>query len=265
MRGRGASLSKLYLCMVLLTLLVPWLATLAYGFSERWDRGLWPEGLTLRWFALLADDARTVDAILRTLLLAGACATLAVVAGTAAALAALMASRRLARLLSLLDLLPYALPAVVIAVGALDVFIGRGWSGAAPLWSIYVLCATPLLLPVVHKAVTAAWSQLDVGPLLEAARTLGAGDGRFMRQVLLPLLAPQLLAGWLLTWVMAAMEFAIANLLLGAQMELLQPLMNSMRNTNGHQVAALVAVSFIVVALVATLVQGLMSWNARRS
>lgn len=265
MKRRGLALGRLYLALVLLTLLLPWLATLAYGFSERWDRSVWPEGLTLRWFAMLAGDARTVDAILRTLLLACVCATLALVAGTAAAVGALVGSPRLARMLSVLDLLPYALPAVVIAVGALDVYIGRGWSAGAPLWSVYVLCATPLLLPVVHKAIAVAWSQLDVGPLLEAARTLGASDARFLRQVTLPLLAPQLLAAWLLTWVMATMEFAIANLLLGAQMELLQPLMNSMRNTNGHQVAALVAVSFILVAVVATLVQGLMSWNARRS
>ncbi|HLO96825.1 MAG TPA: ABC transporter permease subunit [Burkholderiaceae bacterium] len=251
--------------MVLMALLIPWLATLAYGFSERWDRSIWPEGLTLRWFAMLAEDARTVEAIVRTLLLAGACATLALVAGTAASLGGLMGSRRLVRLLKVFDLLPYALPAVVIAVGALDVFIGRGWAGGLPLWAIYVLCATPLLLPVVHKAVAAAWSQLDAGPLLEASRTLGAGDGRFMLRVMLPLLAPQLLAAWLLSWVTAAMEFAIANLLLGAQMELLQPLMNGLRNTNGHQVAALVAVSFILVAVVATLVQGLMSWNERRS
>lgn len=258
-------LSRMYLVMVLLVLLVPWLATLAYGFSERWDRSLWPEGLTLRWLAMLVADARVAEALLRTLGLACVCASLALVAGTAAALGALMGSRRLARILALLDLLPYAIPAVVIAVGALDVFVGRGWSGAAPLWALYVLCSTPLLLPVVHKAVAAAWEQLGAGPLLEAARTLGAGDGRFMRRVMLPLLAPQLLAAWLLTWVMAAMEFAIANLLLGAQMELLQPLMNSLRNANGHQVAALVAVSFMVVACVAALIQGLTSWNAARS
>lgn len=259
-----AVLGRLYLALLVLVLLLPWLATLAYGFSERWDRTVWPEGLTLRWLEMLADDARVVEALLRTLGLACVCASLALVAGTAAALGALMGSLRLARVLALLDLLPYAIPAVVVAVGALDVFVGRGWAGAAPLWSLYVLCSTPLLLPVVHKAVAAAWEQLGAGPLLEAARTLGARDGRFLRQVMLPLLAPQLLAAWLLTWVMAAMEFAIANLLLGSQMELLQPLMNSLRNANGHQVAVLVAISFLAVAGVAALIQGLTSWNAGR-
>lgn len=264
MRRWKPTLGTVYLWALLALLLVPWLATFAYGFSERWDRSLWPEGLTLRWAVTLVDDARCREAILRTLLLAGGCASLAVVAGTAATLGALTSSPRLGRLLALLDLLPYALPAVVIAVGALDVFIGRGLSAGAPLWAVYVLCATPLLLPVVHKAVAAAWSLLEAGSLLEAARTLGASDGRFMRQVLLPLLAPQLLAAWLLTWVMASMEFAIANLLLGAHLELLQPLMNSLRGANGHQVAALVAVSFVLVAALAALVQGLMSWQARR-
>ncbi|MCH8857325.1 MAG: hypothetical protein IIA03_14040 [Proteobacteria bacterium] len=40
-----------------LLVLLPPLAVMAYAFSERWDRGLLPEGATLHWLAGLAADA----------------------------------------------------------------------------------------------------------------------------------------------------------------------------------------------------------------
>ncbi|MGS0759222.1 hypothetical protein ACVBEH_33200, partial [Roseateles sp. GG27B] len=69
-------------------------------------------------------------------------------------------------------------------------------------------------------------------------------------------------AALLLSWTGAAMEFAIANLLLGGSVELLQPLLNSMRGVNGHQSAALIVLSFAVVMLLGLVVQG-MSWKSK--
>ena len=48
-------------------------------------------------------------------------------------------------------------------------------------------------------------------------------------------------AAGLLAWTTAAMEFAIANLLLAGSLELLQPLINGLRGANGHLAAALAA------------------------
>jgi ABC-type spermidine/putrescine transport system permease subunit II len=173
-------------------------------------------------------------------------------------------SPRVTALLDALSLLPYAIPPVVIAIGALELFVGR-WGGWLDLRVVYVLVASPLLFPLLHKTLAAAMRQLDVAPLMEAAHTLGASDSYVLRRVLLPLLAPALVAGLLLCWVTAAMEFAIANLLLGGSIEMLQPLMNGMRNVNGHLSAALVALSFAVVAAMGTMVEGLIAWNTRRN
>jgi hypothetical protein len=60
------------------------------------------------------------------------------------------------------------------------------------------------------------------------------------------------------------MEFAIANLLLGGTVELLQPMMNSLRGVNGHQSAALIVMSFGVVSLLGGAAQGVMRWQAKR-
>ncbi len=263
LRSLRPSFPGLALAALLVVVLVPMLALLLYGASTRWDRHWWPECPTLRWMAEAALDPRVQGAVLRTAVLALASAALALVCGAMATIPAAIAAQldkvdavdgaartaRLTRLLDLLALLPFAIAPVVIAISALELFVGQ-WGGWLPLPLVYVAVVAPTLFPLVHKTLQSALAQLHAAALIEAGRTLGASDGHTLRRVLLPMLAPALLAAFLLAWVTAAMEFAIANLLLGGQLELLQPLMNSLRNANGHQAAALMVMTFAGVGAV---------------
>ena len=260
LRSLRRTFPGLALAALLIVVLVPMLALLLYGASTRWDRHWWPEGPTLRWMAEAALDPRVQGAVLRTAVLALASAALALVCGAMATIPAAIAAQldavdgtartaRLTRLLDLLALLPFAIAPVVIAISALELFVGQ-WGGWLPLPLVYVAVVAPTLFPLVHKTLQSALAQLQAAALIEAGRTLGASDGHTLRRVLLPMLAPALLAAFLLAWVTAAMEFAIANLLLGGQLELLQPLMNSLRNANGHQAAALMVMTFAGVGAV---------------
>jgi putative spermidine/putrescine transport system permease protein len=243
-----------------LLVLLPPLAVLAYAFSERWDRGLLPEGATLQWLNALLADARVRTAAWNTVWISGAAAALALLLGGAASLAAHLASPRLRRLLDALALLPFAIPPVVVAIGALDLFVGR-WGEVLDLRLVYVGLLAGLLFPLVHQTLSAALQQLDAQPLIDASRTLGAPDTLLLRRVLLPLLAPAFAAAGLLAWTTAAMEFAIANLLLAGSLELLQPLINGLRGANGHVAAALIVVSLVVLTVLALLIQLLSSWR----
>lgn len=260
LRSLRPTFPGLALAALLIVVLVPMLALLLYGASTRWDRHWWPEEPTLRWMAEAALDPRVQGAVLRTAVLALASAALALVCGAMATIPAAIAAQldavdgtartaRLTRLLDLLALLPFAIAPVVIAISALELFVGQ-WGGWLPLPLVYVAVVAPTLFPLVHKTLQSALAQLQAAALIEAGRTLGASDGHTLRRVLLPMLAPALLAAFLLAWVTAAMEFAIANLLLGGQLELLQPLMNSLRNANGHQAAALMVMTFAGVGAV---------------
>ncbi|OWQ90444.1 hypothetical protein CDN99_13935 [Roseateles aquatilis] len=263
-RRRPPTFSTLALTALLIAVLVPMAALLLYGLTNRWDRHWWPEEPTLRWIAQALLDPRVQGAILRTALLALASAMLALLCGALATIPAALAAqldtgpsaRRLLRLLDLTALLPFAIAPVVIAISALELFVGR-WGAWLPVPLVYVAVVAPTLFPLVHKTLQSALAQLGAASLIEAGRTLGASDALTLRRVLLPLLAPTLLAAFLLAWVTAAMEFAIANLLLGGQLELLQPLMNSLRNVNGHQAAALMVIAFAGVASIVALVAAL--------
>lgn len=260
----GLRPSRLALLLMLALTLLPPLAVALYALSQRWDRSLLPEGATLHWLEAVARDARVRAAVGNTVGLSLASALLAVGLGGAASVAAHLTRSRMLAWLDALALLPYAIPPVVVAIGALELFVGR-WGGWLDLRAVYVIVASPLLFPLVHKTLVAALHQIDAAPLLEAGRTLGADDGTTLRRVLLPLLAPALAATLLLCWITAAMEFAIANLLLGGEVEMLQPMMNSLRGVNGHQAAALIVLSLAVVTALGLLVQSLMAWNTSKN
>jgi ABC-type spermidine/putrescine transport system permease subunit II len=249
----------LFWCAALLVLLPP-LAVVAYAFSERWDHGLLPQGATLQWLSGLGAEARVRAAAWNTLWISAAAALLALLIGGGASLAALLGSPRLKALLDALALLPYAIPPVVVAIGALELFVGR-WGGLLVLRAVYVALLAALLFPLIHQTLASAWRQLDAAPLLDAGRSLGASDWLLLRRVLLPLLAPAFVAAGLLAWTTAAMEFAIANLLLGGSVELLQPFINGLRGANGHLAAALIVVSLLLITLIGLLVHLLTSWN----
>jgi ABC-type spermidine/putrescine transport system permease subunit II len=263
MKKSVLNVSNLALFAMLLLACLPPAVVLVYALTERWD-GLLPQGPTWRWLIEVGQDPRSQQAVVNTLWLSLQSALLAVLLGGAASVMAYLSAPKhpgLLRLLDMLALLPFAIPPVVLAINALELFVGR-WGAYLNLPVVYVLLVTPLLFPLVHKTLIAALQQLDAATLLEAGRTLGASDGYLLRRVLLPLLAPALVAALLLSWTGAAMEFAIANLLLGGSVELLQPLLNSMRGVNGHQSAALIVLSFAVVMLLGLVVQG-MSWKSK--
>lgn len=287
-RWGGPSWSFLALVTLLVLVLVPMITLLLYGLSERWDQHLWPEHPTLRWLTEAATDPRVQTAAARTAAYALASAVLALGCGALATVPAVLCAQleggsssgesgdgrggardgargsRLLRLLDALALLPFAIAPVVIAISALELFVGRlgAW---LPTPLVYVAVVAPTLFPLVHKTLQSALHQLQAASLVEAGRTLGASDAHLLRRVLLPLLGPALLAALMLAWVTAAMEFAIANLLLGGEQELLQPLMNSLRNVNGHQAAALMTLVLVGMASVMALAGLLTSFQRARA
>ncbi|WAC73586.1 ABC transporter permease subunit [Roseateles sp. SL47] len=273
MRQRGVwKFSSLALLVLAGLVLVPMATLLLYAMSERWDRHWWPESPTLEWLSDAVRNPRVQAAAARTAGLALCSAVLALVCGALATLPAVLSTqlerehRRggLVRLLDAAALLPFAIAPVVMAISALELFVGRWgqWSPLPlPLPLVYVAVVAPTLFPLVHKTLQSALHQLQAASLIEAGRTLGASDGQVLRQVLLPLLAPSLLAALMLAWVSAAMEFAIANLLLGGEQELLQPLMNSLRNVNGHQAAALMVLTLVGMAALMALAGLMNAWR----
>jgi iron(III) transport system permease protein len=105
----------------------------------------------------------------------------------------------------------YALPAVVVALSM--IFIFHAWAG--PLYgTVWMLLCAYLVrfLPQSLQAGHAAIAQIS--PSLEdAARSLGRNNWEVVREVLLPLISPGLLAGWALVFLSALRELPATLLL----------------------------------------------------
>lgn len=115
-----------------------------------------------------------------------------------------------------LVLVPMVLPPVVGGVALLSAFGRRGVIGSL-LWDWFgvqltfstvgvVLAETFVALPFFVITVEAALRSLD-GRFEEAASTLGARPWVVFRRVTLPMLAPALVAGAVLSWARALGEF----------------------------------------------------------
>ncbi|MFT3664477.1 ABC transporter permease [Piscinibacter sp.] len=162
---------------------------------------------------------------LNSLLLALAVAVgVALVGGATAALVALF-EFPLRRVFEWALLLPLAMPAYVLAYAATDFLQYSGplqgwlreasgaqgalWPDVRSLWgaaAMFILC----LYPYVYLLTRAALGERAV-PLMEAARLLGAGTLRRVREVALPLARPALAAGVALALMETLADYGVGS------------------------------------------------------
>ena len=124
-------------------------------------------------------------------------------------------------LLDAIAMMPIALPGVVIGVGFLRVFYNTNlpWINA-PLtatWAIFALAYMVRRLPYALRASHAAFHQVH-GSLEAAAAIAGAPRVRAFRRVVLPLILGGVVAGGILVFITAAVEFS-ATIILVSRIE----------------------------------------------
>ena len=112
--------------------------------------------------------------------------------------------------------LPLVLPPTVVGFFLLLVFGRRSPVGHALealgvtivfSWPATVIAATVVAFPLMYRTTLGAFEQVNP-KLLEAARTLGAGEWRVFCKVLLPLAGPGVLAGTVLAFARAMARWA---------------------------------------------------------
>src|ERR1700691_1469572 len=148
---------------------------------------------------------------------------LTLVAGVAAA--AWRERRRgpLAVLVYSLFLLPLVLPPTVVGFLLLVIFgrrspigelLARLDASVVFSWPATVIAAATVSFPLMYLTARASLEQVDPA-LGEAARTLGASEWRVLREVMLPLAWPGVLAGTILAFARALGEFGATLMIAG--------------------------------------------------
>ena len=175
------------------------------SFSTRWF-GTWlPAAFTTRWYKSAWDEFQLHDVLIVTFEVVGAVVLLSGALGVPAAYALARRNFPGKRAVILLFLLPMLIPPITFGIPLATVLyqahLGGNISGV-------ILANLVPTVPFVVLVMMPFIEQID--PRIEAAaRVFGAGTGRLFFHVLLPLLAPGILAALLLVLVRTIAMFEL--------------------------------------------------------
>jgi iron(III) transport system permease protein len=212
-----------------------------------------PPVYTWRNYLTLVQDPVRTRPLVNSLWLA----TVATAAAVALALAGAVVGRRRgpgSRAIEALLALPWAVPGTVFAIALATAFSVRApWAGRVILvGTLWILPLAYLVrnLPITSRAILSGVRALDPA-LDEAAATLGAGRGRTLRRITLPLLRPALLAGASLAFVTAFGDFVTSIMLYTYDTRPISlEILSSLRQSDVGVAAAYGVVLMLVSALV---------------
>ena len=195
---------------VLLFFYLPIAVLVVDSFNGARFAGTWG-GFSLRWYVRLFQDREIWHAV-RNSMAVGLAATLcATVIGTCAAVALHRYDTRLQRVHNVLIYTPLVVPEILMGISLLLLFIAL----RLPLGLFTVFLAhVTFCVSYVAMVVLARLQDFDE-TLIEAAQDLGAGAWTCFRRVVLPLLAPGILAGALLAFTLSIDDFVITFFVAG--------------------------------------------------
>jgi iron(III) transport system permease protein len=230
------------------TVAAPYVTLLAVSVSKSWGLDFW-QNLTLKHyrFVLLEYDV-TRRAIVNSLLLAAATATLAVLLGSLVGWLDIRTALRGRKLLDYVSLVPLGLPGIVVAVALIQFWLRM----PLPIYGtllIILLAYTGRYVPLGVRSANAAFRQIDPS-LEETARITGAGWLRTFTSVTVPLARSGLFAGWLLVFVPALQELSASILLFSSGSITLAVAVYNLYETGALEpVAALAIVTMLIITV----------------
>ena len=170
------------------------------------------KGFSLKWYAQLLHEPEIWLAARNSFLVAFGATALSVVLGTAAAFALhRFAGSRLQRFHYALVYMPLVVPEILMGISLLMAFAATGVR--LGLGTIFVAHVT-FCVSFVAMTVLARLQDFDYA-VVEAAQDLGASWETTLRKVLLPLIAPGILAGALLAFTLSIDDFVITFFVAG--------------------------------------------------
>ncbi len=197
---------------LVVAMLLPHLTVVLMSFVKNgtWTWQILPPAYTLDNYSSLLKDPRVAEPIVNSLKMAALATTANVIFGVAAAYLLLRKRFIGKKLVEALVMLPWAIPGTVLAISLIVTFNRPGvlTGGQVLIGSFWILPLAYFIrnVPLVFRSTYASLEQVE-SSLEDAARNLGAGTWMAFRRVLLPLIAPGVLYGSLLAFVLALGEF----------------------------------------------------------
>jgi putrescine transport system permease protein len=194
------------------------IATLVvYSFNESKLVTVW-SGFSVKWYGSLAHNDQILNAAWLSLQVAVASATGALVIGTIAGYVLSRFTRFRGRtLFAGMVTAPLVMPEIITGISMLLMFVGLeqlvGWPAGRGVLTI-ILAHITFTLSFVAVIVQSRLSGMDIS-VEEAAMDLGARPIQVFFLITLPLMAPALVAGWLLAFSLSLDDLVITAFVSG--------------------------------------------------
>jgi len=253
MNGRRSRFLTSVLAFGFAFLYVPILILIIYSFNESRLVTVW-SGFSFKWYGELLKDRQILDAAWMSLRIAFLTASAAVVLGTAAGhIMARIGRFRGHDLFAGMITAPLVMPDVITGLSMLLLFVSMeqivGWPagrGMLTIWLAHVTFCTAYVAIVIQSRLR----DMDVS-IEEAAMDLGARPAKVFFLITLPVIAPSLIAGWLLSFTLSLDDLVIASFVSGpGSTTLPMVIFSSVRLGVSPKINALATLIILIVALV---------------
>lgn len=244
-----------WIFIVLAIVLSPHLGIFLLSIAEVWSFSPLPDAYTFRHYATIFTESG--EMIYNTLLYCGLAAGIDVVIGTGIAYILLRTRIPGRQWLDFGASAALAIPGVVLAIGYLRTFQGVNLpfsdSPITQTWVLIMIAYAIRRLPYALRSCVAALQQIS-SSLEEAAESLGATKSRTVRRVVLPLMIGGILAGFVASFITAAVELSATILLTSAESDapLSYGIYLYMQSISGRGPGAALGVLTVVIVAIGT-------------
>jgi putative spermidine/putrescine transport system permease protein len=234
--GTAAAMIAPASIVVTIGIVVPILILFRYSLNQYTPAKMMVDAVTLENYARFFTDPFYVAVLLRTIRVAALCTVICVVLAFPMAYCLARTRSRFKNLLLMVVILPLFVGNAVRAAGWMVLFGNKGFINALlmgsgvirePLQIMYtelavVIGVIAVNLPFVVLTLQAVLEGIERA-IEEAAQGLGAGPWRTFRHVILPLAMPGVIAGTILSFILAMNAYATPVLLGGPTFQMMAP------------------------------------------
>lgn len=246
-------IGNIYMSILFFLLYLPIVVVVLYSFNPSKHMGEM-SGFTLQWYKQLFLNKEIAYTLSNSLKLAAVSVSASAVIGTLGAIALARKHLRLQGLMEGLVTIPIMIPEIVLGLSLSVAFSFVGMKlGMGTLVLAHITFCVPYVFIIVKGRIASIDPHLE-----EAARDLGASPYRVLRDIILPLAAPAILAGMLLSFAMSLDDVIISFFVTGPGAQTLPlKIFSSLKVGVSPEINALCTVMLLVVFFIVAVSQWL--------
>ncbi len=234
--------------LVFFVSIIPVVSMFLTALLHYWGAPFSVANLTLENFIYILKLEESRRAIVNSIFLAALAATITMFIGVVVSYMNVKAKLKGSRALDFLATIPYAVPHTVMAIAMILAWAKPPLSLYGTIW-IILAAYLAIYLPFAVRTTQATLLQVH-DSLEEAARASGAKLLPRLRDVVLPLARPGMIAGWILVFMPALRELTVSILLYTHRTETIGVVVYNMQDAGYREIAAALA-SVVMILLIA--------------